>query len=93
MGRFPDTLHMPPDAHRQTIQDPPGRRSLGSIVMASIVGLAILASLSLLSFGFAAVVFAIVLVVFGIVGMHYFVWGWWLSSLLGDDTEQERQRR
>ena len=39
--------------------------------------------------GYAAAILAVILAVFGIVGFHYFVWGWWLRELLMMENEEE----
>ena len=68
---------------------PPKRTALLPIVLALVVGLMLLITLSLMSFGFAALVAVVALSVFGLIGFHYVCWGWWLGNAIRRDLEME----
>lgn len=49
--------------------------------------LSTLAFVSVFSVGFTIVLGSII----GFVGLHYFLWGWWLSGLLRDDEQLDSE--
>ena len=68
---------------------PPKPTALLPVVLAMVVGLMLLITVSLMSFGFAALVAAVGLAVFGFIGFHYVCWGWWLGNAIRRDLEVE----
>jgi hypothetical protein len=71
---------------------PVGRSGgLVSCLVLSLAGLMLLLTLGLftfLSMGFAAVVLAVFLGIFCVVGLQYLLCGWWLPQLIQRDSEE-----
>ena len=49
----------------------------------------VLGILTFLSMGYGAIVIGVITAVFGLIGFHYIVWGWWLGRILREEAEAE----
>lgn len=65
------------------------RGSLLGILLALIAGVALLVTAVVFTRGVAVFFFLVMLVVFGLVGFHYLVWGWWLGEALRQEMRDE----
>ena len=61
------------------------------LVLASLLALVVVVALSLLSFGFVAVMLLVVVLVLGVIPFHYLVWGWWLNRLVAETAAAEQE--
>ena len=70
--------------------EPPDRggSSWLAIMLAGLLGAAIVVTLTFLTLGYFGPVLLIGLLIFGLVACHYFVWGWWLQKFLQREHEQ-----
>ena len=71
----------------------PGRATRGQsclvIFLAFLLAAICFVLATLLSMGFAAVATGVVAAVFGVIGLHYLAWGWWLPGYLDLRDEDE----
>ena len=73
----------------QPADDGKQKKSLIPVLLAALVGLALIVAMVFLSAGIFAGVVVMAVGVFGIAGLHYIVWGWWLSKLIHEEQEAE----
>ena len=78
----------PPTQLSRSSESPGKRQSCLSIFFVALFLVAALVFLSMLTMGFAAFALLIVAGIFGIAAFHYFVWGWWLSRIIEEETER-----
>lgn len=65
------------------------KASFVSIILAFFVALMCFIVAAFFSQGFAALFFMVILVVFGLIGFHYIVWGWWLGESIKHDAQED----
>jgi hypothetical protein len=83
---------VPPLPPRPSLEDPPSpkRGSWLAMLLAAFFAMFCLVGISLLTFGYAAIIFAVVAALFGLIAFHYLVWGWWLAGVIErEEAEQE----
>lgn len=86
-GPSPET-RVPPAPVRAPGDGQSSRRgSLLPIALAVSIGVLLMGTLTLMSLGFAALVLGVALAVFGLIGVHYIVWGWWLAPIIQGQVE------
>lgn len=69
----------------------PGRPLL-SIVLAFGAGLMLFVGLLFLTLGAAGLIGLIIVGVFAFAALHYLLWGWWLSTSIRDDVQEEERQ-
>ena len=71
---------------------PPRQGSYLSLILASLLALAVFLGLFFLTLGAVGPIVVIGGGVFALAAFHYVVWGWWLSRLIRQDVEDEQQQ-
>lgn len=69
------------------------RGSRLSLFFAFMFCLFVISTLSLLTLNAFGVVVGVAAVLFGVIGFHYFVWGWWLGEIIRRESETEASNR
>ena len=69
---------------------PPRRGSYLSLILASLLAMAVFLGLFFLTLGAVGPIVVIAGGVFALAAFHYVVWGWWLSRLIREDAEDEQ---
>lgn len=84
-----DVSPLPP---RPSLDKPsaPKKSSWLAIFLAALFGIFCLVGISLLTLGYAAIIFAVIAAVFGIITFHYLTWGWWLSSIIKREKIEQK---
>ncbi|MCP4190712.1 MAG: hypothetical protein GY768_08795 [Planctomycetaceae bacterium] len=60
-------------------------RNLLPLVLAFLLGGAVLAALSALTMGFVGVIVAVVFGMAAFIAVQYLIWGWWLGDVIRQD--------
>jgi hypothetical protein len=92
----PSKLPMPPERPSIERVTPDGSQpARGSswlpIMLASLLAAVVCIVLFFLTLGGFGMVLAIGGGVFAFIGLHYVVWGWWLSRMIREEVEQEER--
>lgn len=81
------------EVRQPTRDNAPKSRGCLSIVLALFLAIFLFAALYMVTSGAVRVAAIVAGVIFLFAAFHYFVWGWWLSSLIRQQVEEEERER
>lgn len=86
-----DEPRLPPFPQRPDFDEPKPRGSWLTILLAATVGLTLATLLTFLTIGYFGPVILLGLAIFGVIGVQYFVWGWWFERIYRSGREVDRE--
>lgn len=82
-----NAIQVPPPPERPQLEPKP-RGSWLTIALVIFAGLAITIVLTFLTLGFFGPFVVLAVVIFGVIGLQYLIWGWWFERIYRTQPEQ-----